>query len=163
MRKHHCLALVAASVVAGHAQAQSAAHFAPLEFLVGHCWTGTMRNAGLTDTHCFEWMYDKRYVRDRHVVSSSPPYEGETIYAWDPESRQVVFRYLSNQGLFLNGHMEQRGDSLVLPSSYMDGKGQKVEVRSVWTRTEDGYHAQGFTLVKGKWESDLDVLYRQQK
>jgi len=162
MKKHHCLAVVAAIVIAGPVQGQAAAHLTALEFLVGHCWVGMLRGGTLTDTHCFEWMHDKQYVRDRHVVSSSPQYEGETTYAWDPESRQVVFRYLSNQGLFLNGRVEQRGDSLVLPSSYTDAKGQKIEVRTVWTRTADGYHAQGFVLVDDKWKPDLDVSYHRQ-
>lgn len=155
--------MVAAIAIAVPVRGQSASHLVPLEFLVGHCWTGPIAGGTLTDTHCFEWVYDKQSVRDRHVVSSTPAYEGETTYAWDPDSRQMVFRYLSNQGLFLNGHVEQHGDSLVMPSSYTDSKGQKHELRSIWVRSADGYHAQGFELIDGKWKGDLDVVYRRQK
>ena len=141
---------------------QSVAHYAPLEFLVGSCWTGTFPGGSIADTHCFEWMYDRKFVRDRHVVSSTPKYEGETIYAWDPATKAVVFRYLSNDGLFLNGTVEQHGDSLVFPSQYPDDKGHQTEVRSVWIRQgQSAYRAMQFQRDGGVWKPALDVVYRR--
>lgn len=61
---------------------------APLAFLAGHCWVGTMPGTADTDEHCFAWLYDGRYLRDRHVVRRTDGYEVlreyDTAKGWVP-------------------------------------------------------------------------------
>jgi hypothetical protein len=52
----------------------SAAHggespLTPLAFLAGSCWKGEFAEGGSFDRHCFEWAYDGKFLRDRHVVT----------------------------------------------------------------------------------------------
>src|SRR4051812_49896955 len=81
--------LVALAGMPSAARAQGARvnpAFKPLEFLVGSCWTGTFPDGKQTDTHCFEWLYDRHFIRVRHVVRGGPPYEGESTYRVDPKT-----------------------------------------------------------------------------
>jgi hypothetical protein len=59
----------------------SAPDFRPFEFLVGDCWVGSFPDGKATDEHCFEWVYDRKFIRDRHVVrNGEAPYFGEALY-----------------------------------------------------------------------------------
>jgi hypothetical protein len=137
--------------------------YAPLEFLVGSCWAGTLGD-GNTDTHCFEWVLGGKFLRDRHEVSSSPKYEGETTYAWDPATHRVLFRYISNMGLLLDGTVEQQGASIVSTGTYPGDSGAIVTVRATWTRTgEDSYRAVGEERTTGDWKPALAVEYHRVK
>src|SRR5690349_20466490 len=75
----------------------------PLAFLAGSCWSGPLRD-GSIDTHCFEWVFDGRFLRDRHVVKGAKrPYEGETLYAWDPQEKRLVYTYWASDGGMSHG------------------------------------------------------------
>ena len=81
------LALLAA------AQPMAAPQLEPLAFLAGHCWEGRFAD-GKVDTHCFEPVYDGRYLRDRHAVTGAgSTYAGETLYAWDQAAGRVIYTY----------------------------------------------------------------------
>ena len=68
--------------------------FRPLEFVVGSCWVGTFPDGKATDEHCFEWVYDRKFIRDRHVVrNGEAPYAGEALYGWDPKAKRLAFWY----------------------------------------------------------------------
>src|SRR5579863_2272317 len=72
---------------------------APLDFLVGHCWTGDFPQGMGKDTHCFAPMYGGKFVRDKHVLHGKQgDYLGETIYAFDPKQKQIVYWYFSSDG-----------------------------------------------------------------
>ena len=130
---------LAAQEAAAPPAASPAAHFAPMEFLVGSCWVGTFPDGKQTDEHCFEWLHDRKLIRDRHVVRGGRPYEGESIYAWDPKARRLHFAYWSSAGQLTTGHVEPGAEGLVFPERYTTPKGE-VEMRAVWTRTgPDGY------------------------
>ena len=122
----------------------------PLEFLVGSCWTGTFPGRTATDTHCFESMFGGKFVRDRHVVrGGKEPHEGETVYAWDPRRKQVVYTYWASDGGISTGTMEQVADGLVFPESY-EGDGGGVRMRNLWTITgRDSYE-----VVVSQWKDE---------
>ena len=81
--------------------AEPSAHFAPQAFLAGACWKGTFPDGKRTDEHCYEWVFGRQFMRDRHTVKGGEaPYAGETIYYWDGESRLVNYLYFN----VLGGH-----------------------------------------------------------
>jgi hypothetical protein len=116
--------------------------FRPLEFLVGDCWVGTFPDSKQTDEHCFEWVYDRKFIRDRHVVrNGKAPYAGETLYGWDAKEKRLAFWYWNSDGEVLVGTVEYRPDSIVFPTRYETDKGT-IELRATWTRTgPDSYRA----------------------
>jgi hypothetical protein len=111
--------------------------FRPLEFLVGHCWIGTFPDGKQIDEHCFEWMYDKKFIRDRHIVRGGPSiYEGQSIYSWDAKAKRVVFSYYNNVGQVMTGHAEETSEGIVFPQKNGDD-----ELKTIWTRpSPDSYH-----------------------
>jgi len=112
-----------------------AAHFTPLEFVVGSCWVGTFPDGKQTDEHCFEWVFDKKFIRDKHVVRAggTAVYQGETIYSWDAASRRIAFSYYNSEGSVLTGKVEETADGLVFPQRYPTDTGV-TEIQSTWTR-----------------------------
>jgi len=111
--------------------------FRPLEFLVGHCWVGAFPDRKATDEHCFEWVFDRKFIRDRHVVlNGDAPYAGETLYGWDAEKRRLGFWYWNSEGEVLVGAVEYRPDSIVFPTKHVTDKGT-MELRATWTRTSE--------------------------
>src|SRR4051812_23935066 len=75
--------------------------FRPLEFLVGSCWTGTFPDGKATDEHCFEWVFDHKFIRDRHVVGSGEGggrYQGESLFGWSDKEQRVAFWYWNSNG-----------------------------------------------------------------
>ena len=125
--------LCAAALVGGRrADAQQAPSFKPIEFVVGSCWVGTFPDGKQTDEHCFDWAYGRKFIRDHHVVRGGAPYEGETLYAWNPVERQVVFTYWSSDGL--HGHRQRRRDTTdgaVFPQTLSDGEGDPGDADDV--------------------------------
>lgn len=146
-RYHALLALAVLSLAAtptrGDAQAATPRpvtqvttpdHFRPMEFLVGSCWIGTFPNSAATDEHCFEWVYDRKFIRDRHVVRNAATYEGETLYALKDKGQPVEYWYWSSSGGLSTGTMEPRGDRLEFPERHVRGD-TVIEIRSSWKRT----------------------------
>jgi hypothetical protein len=131
--------------------AKSDARFAPMAFLVGSCWVGTFPDGKQTDEHCFEWAYDGKFIRDRHVVRGGPPYSGETFYAWDAANKHVGYWYFSSMGTVQEGYVEETKEGLVFPSATPGAEG---EVRSVWTRLgSDGYRVNATQRKGGAWKT----------
>jgi hypothetical protein len=109
------VALVTGAGGAAGAQAPEAGHFDPMAFLVGSCWKGTFPDGKATDEHCYEWIWGGKFIRDRHVVRGpKPDYEGETVFAWDAQKKQIVFWYFTNQGFYTTGSIEPKDEGLVV-------------------------------------------------
>jgi len=127
--------------------------FRPLEFLVGHCWVGTFPDGKATDQHCFEWVFDRKFIRDRHVVrNGDAPYAGETLYGWDPKEKRLGFWYWNSEGEILTGGVEYRPGAIVFPTKHVTDKGT-VELKATWTRTgEDGYRVEQSQRVGERWK-----------
>lgn len=134
----------------------------PLQFLVGSCWTGTFPGGKSTDTHCFESVFGGKFVRDRHVVrGGKDPYEGETIYAWDPRQKKVVYTYWASDGGLSTGTMEQVDGGLIFPESYEGDRGGAA-MRNVWTITgADTYDVVVSRLKDGSWREMWRMTMRR--
>lgn len=135
----------------------------PLEFLVGSCWTGTFPGGKATDTHCFESVFGGTFVRDRHVVRGGKgPYEGETLYAWDPKQKRVAYTYWASDGAISTGTMEAGRAEFVFSESYAaDGGGLKL--RNVWRITgTDTYDVEVSQWKDGGWREMWRMTMRRQ-
>jgi hypothetical protein len=106
--------------------------FQPVAFLVGHCWKGTLPGGKATDEHCYSWIYDGKFVRDRHVVREGEKiaYQGESIYYKSPATSQVEYMYFTAAGGYSQGRMQPEGDALVFPEAVMHTGGKTIAFRS---------------------------------
>lgn len=143
------------------AQQSAAAEFQPLAFLVGSCWRGTFPDGRHVDEHCFDWMYDGKFIRDRHEVRGGDPYRGETVYSVDPLSRRVAFWYWSSDGMTMTGQVVPRGDTLVFPVRYTTAHGE-AELKAVWTRRgPDAYHVVQSQRAGDGWTTMWEMDFRR--
>ena len=165
---HHValLALLAAGSHTHASQARSAlrAELQPLAFLVGSCWTGAFPDGKSRDTHCYEAVYAGQFVRDRHVVrGGTRPYEGETIYAWDPKQKRIVFTYWNSDGGISTGVVEPGDGEIVFPEAHADGSGQ-MTLKTVWTlRDADTYDSWVAQFRDGQWREMWRMTMRREK
>ena len=148
--------LVASIAAAAHASAQSVAgksvNFQPLEFLVGSCWTGTFPDGKQTDEHCFEWVFDRKFIRDRHTVRGGTPYGGETIYAWDASVGHPTFWYWNTDGQVITGQVHYTSEGIIFPERVVNEKGT-TELKAVWRRLDaDRYRVEQFAKAGEGWK-----------
>lgn len=126
----------------------------PLAFLAGHCWKGAIPGTPDIDEHCFAWLYEGKYLRDRHVVrrGDKTVYEGESTYYWNSVAKQVEYFYVTAAGGHAQGRMVAESTALVFPESSLVMGGKSFVVRSQWKRTGDhGYEVLREYQVDGKW------------
>lgn len=111
----------------------------PMAFLAGHCWKGNFPDGKQTDEHCFQWLYDGKALRDRHMVRAPgrPDYIGETTYYWDSAAKRVEFLYFENQGGISRGTMESTPQALVFPATQYVADGDTMTYRVRWTLIDD--------------------------
>jgi hypothetical protein len=141
-------------------QPATKADFGPLEFLVGHCWIGNFPDGKSTDEHCFEWVFDRKFIRDHHVVRGGAPYEGESLYGWDPVAKRLGLWYWNSDGEILQGHVEYKPEGIVFPLAYTTPSGT-VQLRAIWTRTDEGYHIVHSQLANGQWKTQWTMDMKQ--
>jgi hypothetical protein len=164
-----CLA-AAATLLAGGARAAADAHaspYEPLAFLVGHCWKGTFPGSQVTDEHCFSWVYEGKFVRDRHVVhagADKPDALGESIYLWDSAAQQLQYLYIESAGGFSRGTVAVAGATLIFPPTPLQDPGAAQTYRSRWQRVgEDAYEVITEFEVKGAWKPGFSVHMQRVK
>ena len=136
------------------AQAAAVPDFKPLEFLVGHCWIGTFPNGKQTDEHCFEWVFDRKFIRDHHAVrdvaSPAAKYQGETLYGWDAMEKHLAYWYWNSDGQMITGTVAYEGNDIVFPGRYDTPKGP-VDLKAVWTPLVDGYRVSQSQRAGSEW------------
>jgi uncharacterized protein YndB with AHSA1/START domain len=121
------------------------AELRPLEFLVGHCWEGTLPD-GKSDRHCFESVYGGQHIRDHHVVSaqSGGPgvYSGETFYSAAGNGR-LAFVYFNSIGGVSQGSLGAEPDRLNFGEEHYRGPdGRQITLSVSWRRVgDDAYEA----------------------
>ena len=128
---------VVASRSSGAAEKQGARDtFATMEFLAGHCWKGAFKDRpSVTDEHCFEWVYGRNFLRDRHVVrGDSIPYEGQTTFAWNPQEKRIVYWYIALPGFYSTGKVDANNERIMFIDDLHEASGRR-DLRSVWVRT----------------------------
>src|SRR4051794_15824261 len=154
------LATVSAGFVS-QAQSPGTPDFRPLEFLVGRCWIGTFPDGKQTDEHCFEWVFDHKFVRDRHVVRHGhAPYAGETLYGWDPKDKRLAFWYWNGDGEILRGTVEYTAKRIIFPTEY-DTETGPVELRAIWTPLgPDRYRAEEQRRVGAEWKTLRTTVFQ---
>lgn len=134
-----------------------------MAFLAGSCWKGTMPDNVATDEHCFTWVYDKQFLRDRHIVrNAKAPYEGETMYSLDVAAKQVAYVYWSSDGNTMRGTVEARGDSLMFPTRFDTPRGP-IEIMAIWTRLgPDRYRVRQTQKVGAEWKPIMTMELTRQ-
>lgn len=111
--------------------AEDADRFAPIAPLVGHCWRAPMSEPGMVDLQCFEWMFERQFVRNTHVVSNPKPiYSGETIFRYDPDAKQLGFHYFTSTGALSQGHLQPTEQGYLVPETHVGADGKRTELRS---------------------------------
>ena len=113
---------------------------APMAPLVGHCWAADLPG-GQRDVHCFEAMFEGRFVRDRHEVSGGGvQHLGETVYG--VEAGKVAYTYWSSDGETMRGTMRGDGPRLDFGESPVRGPaGAETRLRTEWLLADRGYDA----------------------
>ena len=88
------------------------------------------------------------------------PYEGETVYAWDPRQKKIVYTYWASDGAMSTGAVEaDTAGNLVFEENYVSD-GDELVLRSIWTRHgEDGFETH--VTQKGK-DGDWQEGWRRQ-
>jgi hypothetical protein len=141
--------------------AAPASPYAPLAYLVGHCWQGTFPDGKVTDTHCFSWIYGGKFIRDQHVVhhgAGSKDDLGESIYLWDAASGELQYLYIESAGGFSRGSVTAAPDALVFPPTHYSENGQQQTYRSRWKRSDDtAYDVVTEFLVRDQWQPGFTV------
>lgn len=134
----------------------------PLSFLVGHCWRAEFASGRHVDTHCFEPVFDDKFVRDRHEVTGGEDiYRGETIYGWNAETKRVEYTYWSSEGGVSRGCMVPKGSALEFGNEeHTLADGSKVTISTVWrpSAAADAYEV--ISVRNGVTGGDV-VTYRR--
>lgn len=142
-----------------------ASPYAPLAFLVGHCWKGTFPGSAVTDEHCFSWVYGDKFVRDQHVVhrgAGKADDLGESIYVWDATAQELQYLYIESAGGFSRGAVRSEAGTLVFPPARYTENGEEQLYRSRWRPlAPDTYEVVTEFEVKGTWTPRLRVQMRQ--
>ena len=111
--------------------------FAPF---VGSCWVADF-SATISDTHCFELMYDGAHVRDRHEVreDGKPVYAGETIYSID--GAEIIFAYYNSLGGVGRGTLAPSGKRLRFTGQMRASPDKPQEpIDSEWLVVDDDHY-----------------------
>lgn len=150
----------AAPLAAGEAKVE--AHFAPIEFLVGHCWRAQFSEKQ-QDVHCFTAIYDGKLIRDEHRVSGTDPlYQGVTYYSWDDKHQRLRFHYFTSTGAVSEGHLIANESGYTIPERHVSDKGGVIEMENVLTRDgNDGYRVVVKQKRDGEWSQIADWTYRR--
>ena len=115
---------------------------AALRFLSGWCWQATFPDGKKTDVHCYEDVFDGAFLRDRHIVrGDGPDYQGETLYAWQPNEGVIGYRYWNSLGGVSDGTAVPRETDILFPGeNHVTNDGRHIEIQSRLTRErKDAY------------------------
>jgi hypothetical protein len=161
--KRSLLAAVLFAAFAAHAQTPGP--LAPMAFLAGHCWKGSMAVPGQTDEHCFAWLFGGVALRDTHVVRTpgQPDYAGESTYYYDSARKQVEYVYVENFGGISRGVVEPVAGALVFPPTQYVSDGQALTYRARWS-IADARAYEAFSEIlgpNGAWTTQFKVLLKR--
>jgi hypothetical protein len=156
MRRWLCLALIVPAAALAHPDPV----YQPLAFLAEHCWKGKFPNSTQTDEHCFSWVYDGKFLRDRHTVRTPGKADalGESIYYGDAATKQLEYLYFESDGGHSRGSVSIDKESLVFPDTSFVESGKTMVYRSRWQRSgADAYDVLTEFKVKEAWVPGFKV------
>jgi len=112
----------------------------PFAQFAGSCWVADF-TATMTDTHCFELMYDGAHIRDSHEVreDGKAVYAGETIYSLD--GGEIVFTYYNSLGGVGRGTLAPSGQRLRFKGQMRASPDKpEEEIDSEWLIVDDDHY-----------------------
>ncbi len=107
---------------------------APLDFLAGHCWKGTLPT-GEANIHCFD--RTQGMIRDRHEVlkEGRKVYGGETLYSWNADAGRIDYVYTGMGGGVMKGHARADGADLDFGTAdHVAKDGKRITISTRWVR-----------------------------
>lgn len=158
-----CSALFAAWIGVPHPAHALEPHFAPLEYLVGHCWRAKFKN-GQQDVQCYQALYGGMLVQATHVVEGSQPrYEGVSIFSWDAANKRLRFHYFTSTGAVSEGHFDHAAEGIVIPERHVGDDGRVTELETRYQRDgDDAYRVETREKTAGGWVERMDLRYRRE-
>lgn len=138
-------------------------HFAPLEYLVGHCWRATFKN-GQQDVQCYQALYGGKLLQATHVVEGSQPrYEGVSIFSWDAANKRLRYHYFTSTGAVSEGHFANDAEGIVIPERHVGDDGKVTELETRYQREgDDAYRVVTREKTAGGWVERRDLEYRRE-
>ena len=168
MRKRYA-SLFAVLVASGVAMAQppdpNLASFGWFAELRGACWRGEHPDGKTTDTQCYSTQYDRLMrgtIKVRIEREGSPPggFEGDSVYAFDPAKKRVVFSQWGSNGAYGTGEMVAEGEVLRFTNRLPDGSESRV--RNVWRRVDaESYRVTRERREGEEWRAQFSVEYQR--
>ena len=136
---------------------------APLADLVGPTWIADFPgDGGMTDTQHFEWMIGGQFLRNLHWVKNAAGevlYEGETIYAWDRESKSIRWWYFNSTGGYLVGESVIDGDIVSSLGQNHGGEGQTQKVKSELVLGGSEWSSTSFFWTGDDWKERFTMHF----
>ena len=138
------------------------AHFAPIAFLVGHCWRAEF-SATMHDEQCYTAMYGGKLVHNTHRVHGSEPlYQGTTWFSWDAKHERVRFHYFTSTGAVSEGHLIATDSGYSIPERHVGDDGTVTEMDNRFVREgDDGYRVVVRQKKDGNWTPIAERIYRR--
>jgi len=109
--------------------------------LMGKCFAATL-SPGIVDTHCFEPLYDRAHVEDRHVVVKygAKIYAGLSIYSATPDG--LFLTYVNSDGGSGSGTAKVNLNSFTYQMTMSaTSTAERNPYNGTWTIRADGFDA----------------------
>ena len=129
------------------------------------CWQGAYPDGKAADTQCYSTQYDRviRGTIKMRVEREGAPattFEGDSIFAWEPAKKKVVFTQWGSNGSYGQGELAVEADVLRFQNRLPDGSESKV--RSVWRRIDgDTFRVTRERRDGDSWKEAFSVDYRR--
>ena len=160
--------LLAVALVAGNAAAAQPAttlepHFAPLDYMIGHCWRAKFKD-GKEDVQCYRALYGGKLVQSTHVVEESQPrYEGMAIFSWDAANKRLRFHYFTSTGAVAEGYFANDAEGVLIPERHVGDDGTITDMETHYQRVGDAaYRVVTREKTKTGWVERMDLLYQRE-
>jgi hypothetical protein len=132
--------------------------------LAGSCWKGLTQDGKMQDTQCYGMQYGKFLrgtiqLNNQGDASGKPPYEGDSVWAWDPQKKRISFYYWSSAGTFGVSEGFIEGELVRFPDP-PKVNAKEPPTRSTWSRLdENSYKVIREKRLKGAWKETYSVVY----
>lgn len=160
--------LLAVALVAGNAAAVEPAttlepHFAPLDYMIGHCWRAKFKD-GKEDVQCYRALYGGKLVQSTHVVEGSQPrYEGTAIFSWDAANKRLRFHYFTSTGAVSEGFFASDVKGALIPERHVAEDGTITEMETRYQRDGDNaYRVVTSEKTATGWVERRNLLYQRE-
>ena len=157
------LAVASGNVVGTEPATTLEPHFAPLDYMIGHCWRATFKN-GQQDVQCYRALYGGKLVEATHVVEGSQPrYEGVSIFSWDAANKRLRFHYFTSTGAVAEGYFANDVEGVLIPERHVGDDGTVTDMETRYQRVGDtAYRVVTREKTKTGWVERMDLLYQRE-